>query len=823
MRVSLSWLQDLVKLEDSAEQLAERLSMAGFEVEDIEDLSLLAQGVVVGHVLEREKHPDADKLSVCKVDVGSGTPLQIVCGASNVRAGIHVPVATVGAVLPAVNLTIKAGQLRGVASEGMICSLAELGQSSDVDGIAILEDLVSTVPSPGTPVASLLGLDDTVLELAITANRPDGLSMAGIAREVSALTGAELKLPLLEQPTAIVPLQTDASSADVMQQGGLYAVTEFTGLNAAMPTPAWLRQRLERAGMNSVNFVVDLTNLVMLEQGQPLHAFDADVLDRLSGRAVSAADFGLRQANDGESFTGLDGREIKLDPRAQVVTCCNRPVALAGVMGSKDSGVTPATQRIWLESALFSPAAVRNSSRSGGMRTESSTRYEKGLPVEVTLAAAQRAIRLLQEHCGGEAGPTNVCSAPQQEKAPLMLRRLALHQLLGPLASDEGPLDLEDAVIEQCLKALGCELSGCEDGWTVRVPPSRSCDLIREVDLIEEVARLVGFDRFESHLPDPLEPGGLTPLQQAERRLRTLLCASGLQEITALSLTSAEPEASPVGAVTPEARIAISNPLLAETSHLRASLWEEHLRVCQRNLQASQPGCWLFEIGNVFTSEGDAIGQSARLGGVLCAERRLERWTTSGKASPPNYFTARGVLTQVFQALKLDVIDRAITCDGRLHPGRSAELVLEGRPLGCFGQLHPLLCEQFDLPDHTYLFDLDLKRLLEAATRTNRWTPAFKPFPTVPAMERDLAVVVKRDQPSADLIQAIRKSGKPLLESVEFIDRFDGGQLSDDQCSQAFRLRYRGKSSTLTDEQLQPVHDKVRQALIKQFNAELRS
>ena len=263
--------------------------------------------------------------------------------------------------------------------------------------------------------------------------------------------------------------------------------------------------------------------------------------------------------------------------------------------------------------------------------------------------------------------------------------------------------------------------------------------------------------------------------------------------------------------------------MLAETSHLRASLWEEHLRICQRNLQASQPGCWLFEIGNVFAMEGDAITQTSRLGGVICADRRLERWTTSGKAAPPDYFTARGVLASVFQALKLDVQDRPLSSDGRLHPGRSAELVLEGRPMGCFGQLHPLLAEQFDLPEQTYLFDLDLKRLLEAATRSNRWQPAFKAYATVPAMERDLAVVVQRDQRSADLLQAIRKAGKPLLESVELIDRFEGGQLSPDQCSQAFRIRYRGKNSTLTDEQLQPVHDKVRQTLVKQFKADLRS
>lgn len=823
MRVSLSWLQDLVQVKETADQLAERLSMAGFEVEEIDDLSRLAHGVVVGHVLEREKHPDADKLSICKVDVGADEALQIVCGASNVRAGIHVPVAMVGAVLPAVGLTIKAGQLRGVASEGMICSLTELGQSTDVDGIAILEDLLDCVPAPGTPAAPALGLDDTVLELAITANRPDGLSMTGIAREVSALTGASLSLPVLSPPAATAELATDASSADLMTSGGLYGLTEIKDVDGSKPSPIWLQRCLDRAGMNSVNAVVDLTNLVMLEQGQPLHAFDADVLDQLCGGDVTAKDFGLRLAKDGETFKGLDGRELTLDSRAQLVTCRDLPIALSGVMGSEASGVTTSTKRVWLESALFSPAAVRNTSRSAGCRTEASTRYEKGLPREITLPSAQRAIALITEHLGGTANQTFVCAKPYAAPPAIALRRSALHQLLGPLSTDAGPEDLDDVAIERCLTALGCDLAATDEGWSVSVPPSRSCDLTREVDLIEEVARLVGFDRFESHLPDPLEPGQLSPSQRAERQLRNLFCGAGLQEVTTLSLTASEPEANPVGAENQESRIAISNPLLAETSHLRASLWEEHLRVCQRNLQASQSGCWLFEIGNVFALDGEAITQSAQLSGVICGERRLERWTTNGKPSLPDYYTARGTLTRIFKALKLDVIDRPLSSDGRLHPGRSAELVLEGRPLGCFGQLHPLLTEQFDLPDETYLFDLDLQRLLDAATRSNRWTPAFKPFATVPAMERDLAVVVPRMQRSADLLQAIRKAGKPLLESVELIDRFEGGQLADDQCSQAFRIRYRGKDSTLTDDQLQPVHEKVRYALAKQFKAELRS
>ena len=818
MRVSLSWLQDLVQVNEPADQLGERLSMAGFEVEKMEDLSLLAQGVVVGEVVACDRHPNADKLSVCKVDVGNGQTLQIVCGARNVRAGIHVPVAMVGAVLPAVDLTIKAGELRGERSEGMICSLSELGQTSDVDGIAILEDLLDEVPSPGESVAESLGLNDSVLELAITANRPDGLSMTGIAREVAALTGAPLSLPQATTPSDPQSLASDQDSSTAMQAGGLYGLTEVKGIDGRSRSPRWLQQRLMRAGVNPVNAVVDITNLVMLEQGQPLHAFDADALESICGTAIKAEDFGLRQARDHESFTGLDGRDIELDPRVQVVTCRDRAVAVAGVMGSAESGVTVNTRRIWLESALFSPSSVRNSSRATGQRTDASTRYEKGLPRQITLPAAGRALTLLGEMLDAEIGTTWVCAAEQEADPVVILRRSALHRLLGPLESTNGdgqhePLD--DAQVEACLTALGCDLSSDADGWSVIVPPSRRMDLLREVDLIEEVARLVGFDRFQSHLPEPLEPGQLTLTQQAERRLRQRLTASGLQEISTLSLTGAN-ESEP-------SRIAISNPLLAETSHLRTALWQEHLQVCQRNLQASQPGCWVFEIGHVFSSDGAAIDQEARLSGVICGERRLSKWQSSGKTRQLDYYEARGVITTVLDAFGIEAQDRRLSDDVRLHPGRAASVVVEGRPLGCFGQLHPSLCASHELPADTYLFDLQLARLLEAATRSNRWSPQFKTYSTLPFSERDLAMVVPKSLAAGELLQAIRKAGKPLLESVELIDRFEGGQLGSDQCSQAFRLRYRGKDSTLNDEMIQPVHDKVRKALVKQFQVELRS
>ncbi|MDG2329101.1 MAG: phenylalanine--tRNA ligase subunit beta [Synechococcus sp. cluster2_bin.44] len=807
MRVSLSWLRELVQVDDSVDDLAERLSMAGFEVEDVDDLSARARGVVVGHVLTREKHPNADKLSVCSVDIGAEEPVQIVCGAANVRAGIHVPVATVGAVLPAVDLTIKAGELRGVASNGMICSLSELGLTAESSGIAVLEDTAKEVPAVGTPVAALFGLDDTVLELAITANRPDGLSMVGIAREVAALTNAALSLPSLNHTPHQEPLQAELD-------GSYYGIASVEGVHGEQHSSQWIQQRLNRAGINAVNAVVDITNLVMLEQGQPLHAFDAEALETLTGQSVDACSFAVRPAKDQETFVGLDDQSLSLDPRVQVVTCHDHAIAIAGVMGSRDSAVRDSTTKIWLESAMFSPIRVRQSSRAVGLRTDASSRFEKGLPSEITLACSERAIDLLNEQFSCRVNGRWVGGEGPKTPSPLVLRREALHQLLGPIDDGSGPVDLADNAIEQCLTALGCELSSTNEGWEVMTPPSRRQDLHREVDLIEEVARLVGFDKFGAHLPDPVAPGALTPRQQAERRLRQLFCSTGLQEITTLSL---------VGNSDGEARIPISNPLLAETSHLRTNLWEEHLQICVRNLKASMAGCSIFEVGYTYSGSPESVEQAGVVSGVICGDRRLERWSTNGKYKAPNYYEARGVLSRVMTAMHLDLSDRPLADDARLHPGRAATLVLEGRPLGCFGQLHPALADDLSLPECTYLFELELDRLLDAATRSNRWTPNYKPFPTVPASERDLAVVVDRSSKAGDLIQAIRKAGKPLLEHVELIDRFEGNQLGDNKVSQAFRLRYRSPNETLTDDKIQPVHDKVRAALSKQFKAELRS
>ncbi len=841
MRVSLQWLRELVACDLAAAELGERLSMAGFELDGLEDLAAQAAGVVVGYVEQRDPHPNADKLSVCRVQIGAAEPLQIVCGAANVRAGIHVPVATVGAYLPAVDLTIKPAELRGVASSGMICSLKELGLADSSDGIAILDQLLVRVPEVGAPVGPSFGLDDQVMELAITANRPDGLSMRGIAREVAALTGAPLTLPPADPSIAAEPLPLAAEALAAMEAGGLFSITALQGIRPAA-SPRWLQSRLERSGLRPINAVVDITNLVMLETGQPLHAFDATSLGQLGGAgdrpAIGA--IGLRQGTGQDRFAALDGSEHQLSGEALVVTYADRPIALAGVIGGAESAVTATSTEIWLEAAVFAPQAVRRSARSTGLRTDASTRFEKGLPPEVTLAAADRAVALLQELCGATVVGRWCHQGPAAGPSPLLLRRDALHQLLGPvqvLAGEPGDLeDLEDDQIIQTLTALGCELVEREagDGWDVLVPPSRSQDLVREVDLIEEVARLVGYDRFACHLPDPLEPGGLSPNQQVERRLRRALASAGLQETCHLSLGPASSILSSPGAgassaapgLPAPARLPLANPLLADYSHLRDGLVEELLLAARRNLQAGRSGFWAFEIGTVFAPGAQAPSQSQRLGGIVCGSRPSELWSAGGKPLAPTYFQARGLLQQALGALAIPPEDRLLAKPADhpfLHPGRAAQLLIEGRPVGWFGQLHPLQAEALDLPEATHLFELELAPLLTAATRRNRFQPSFAAYATVPASERDLALVVPTSVSCGQLLAAIRKAGKPLLEQADLLDRYEGAQVAAGSCSQAFRLRYRDAKRTLTEAEVEQAHQAVRRALESQFQAQLRS
>jgi phenylalanyl-tRNA synthetase beta chain len=810
MRVSLRWLRELVPFHSAPEELAERLSLAGFEVEADEDLEARARGVVVGTVLTRDPHPAADRLSVCRVDVGAADPLQIVCGAPNVRQDMTVAVALVGSHLPSVDLTIKPATLRGVDSHGMLCSLAELGLASESSGLVDLAAVAAGagvgLPAPGEPVGPLLGLDDRILELAITANRPDGLSMLGIAREVAALES------VLPTPPAVPPgpVSVGEALADPPPDGVGIALTHLQAVTVA-PSPGWLQRRLEAAGVRSINTVVDITNLVMLETGQPLHAYDRQRLPVGDGRG-----FGVRVGRDGETLQTLDEQLRAIGPEQLVITHGDEPVALAGVIGGLGSAVNASTTEVVLEAAVFPAATVRRSARGIGLRTEASARFERGVAAAATLAAADRAVALLQEICGARVLERHWSGLAPATPSAVTLRRGALDRLLGPLPSeDDAFAAIPDDTVVATLERLGCDVSADEDGWHVTPPPSRAQDLQREVDLIEEVARLIGYDRFGLHLPDPVEPGGLEPTQMVLRRLRAGLRSQGLQELCHLSLVPTDGERHD--------QVCLHNPLLAETSGLRQELLPALLQAALRNRQASRPGFWGFEIGHCFVQTPDGPRQELRLAGVLTGDRRSERWTSNGQGRQPDYWQARGVLAAALAEVSLCLQDRRLADDPLLHPGRAAGLILEGRQVGRFGALHPAEAERLDLDGVTHVFDLAVEPLLKAATRPSRLIPTFAAYPVVPASERDLAFVVSTDVEAAAVTQQLARAGGSLLEAVELLDRYTGTPVPDGSCSLAVRLRFRDPEATLTDDQVDPVMERLRQMLVERFSADLRS
>lgn len=810
MRVSLRWLRELVPFHTAPEELAERLSLAGFEVEADEDLEARARGVVVGRVLSRDPHPAADRLSVCRVDVGDSDPLQIVCGAPNVRQDMAVAVALVGSHLPSVDLTIKPASLRGVDSHGMLCSLAELGLASESSGLVDLAEVAAgsglDLPPPGLPVGPLLGLDDRILELAITANRPDGLSMLGIAREVAALESVHPTPP----PVPPGPVSDGEALAGLPPEGVRIALTRLEGVTVA-PSPTWLQRRLEMAGVRSINTVVDITNLVMLETGQPLHAYDGQRLP-----AGDGSGFGVRTGRTGESLQTLDDQRRPLGPEQLLITHGDLPVAVAGVIGGLESAVDGTTTDVVLESAVFPPAQVRRSARSLGLRTEASARFERGVAAAATLAAADRAVALLQQLCGATVRDRRWSGAAPGAVAAVGLRRGALDRLLGPLPTDDDAFAaIPDDTVVATLERLGCRVSPDDEGWQVTPPPSRAQDLQREVDLIEEVARLIGYDRFGLHLPDPVEPGGLDDPLMVLRRLRAALRSQGLQELCHLSLVPTDGDRRD--------QVCLHNPLLAETSSLRQELLPALLQAAVRNLQASRPGFWGFELGHCFVQTPDGPRQELRLAAVLAGENRSERWTSSGHDRQPDYWQARGIIAAAMAEIGLSLQDRRLSDDPQLHPGRAATLVLEGRPLGRFGALHPAEAERLDLPGVIHVLDLAVDPLLKAATRPPRLMPTFAPYPVVPSSERDLAFVVSADLDAAAVLSQLAKTGGALLEGVELLDRYTGSPVPSGSCSLAVRLRFRNPAATLTDAQVDPVLERLRQVLLERFNADLRS
>ncbi|ACK66832.1 phenylalanyl-tRNA synthetase, beta subunit [Rippkaea orientalis PCC 8801] len=812
MKISVNWLQELVNVTLPPETLAEILTVAGIEVEEIEDRRQWADGVLIGKIIDRQPHPNADKLSVCQVDIGKETPLNIVCGAPNARSDIFVAVATLGTYLPQIDLKIKPAKLRGVPSEGMICSLAEVGLAKESAGIHIFDDNSLKLGADARP---FLGLDDVILDISPTANRADALSMVGVAREVAALTGGKLSLP---QPPDLSLPETSSYRLNVTVEDGnacpAYLGTVIENVKIA-PSPEWLQRRLQAAGVRPINNVVDVTNLVLLEWGQPLHAFDREKLQVIAKNQPLT--LGIRFAKDTETLKTLDDQERTLKPVNLLITANDHPVALAGVMGGQETEVDENTQNIVLEAALFDQVTIRRSSRAQSLRSESSARYERGVNQSALEIACRRAIALICELAGGTAVTQVIAdNRPDLSTESIILRLERVHQVLGPIEKEGTITQIAATDVERILTDLGCHLTlveGTNKVWRVSVPSYRYRDLEREIDLIEEVARLYGYDNFCDELPDKSEPGGLSFEYQVQRKVREVFRGVGLTEVVQYSLVKPE-----------KADIVLANPLFAEYAALRTNLLDGLIDSFVYNQSQGNGALNAFEIGRIFRIIDGKDQEWDEIAGIFGGDVFPQgRWTRSGKSVPMTWYEAKGILESVFGRLGLAVTYQADNSDERLHPGRTASLWVGKERLGIFGQLHPQLRQEKDLPDAVYVFALNFDILLASLAKEDLITPILRPYSTYPAVERDLAFFAPLKVSVAELTQVMNKAGGNLLTEVELFDQYQGENVPAGQRSLAFSLAYRASDRTLTDGDVEPVHDKIRNALVKQFEVTLRS
>ncbi|MGI2294806.1 phenylalanine--tRNA ligase subunit beta [Paenibacillus sp. GXUN7292] len=812
MKVSYKWLSDYISLEQiSAAELAEQMTRGGIEIDIVEPLNKGVSDVVVGYVVSKEKHPDADKLNVCKVDVGTEEILQIVCGAPNVDAGQKVPVAIVGAKLPG-DFKIKRAKLRGVESQGMICSAKELGLNDKLlpkeqqEGILVLPEHTPL----GTPIVDVLAMNDEVLELDLTPNRSDCLSMLGVAYEVGALTGRSVQLPQANVAEgADRAADHIAVRIDAKEQCSHYAARYISGI-AIGESPQWLKSKLMAAGVRPINNVVDITNFVMLEYGQPLHAFDAD---RIPGGRIH-----VRLAKEGETLVTLDDQERKLEPHMLLIADDNGPIGLAGVMGGASTEVTESTSNILLESAKFAGSSIRKTSRQLGLRSEASIRFEKEADAGNVIAALDRAAALIAELAGG-----TVNSGIVEDKAGELQLKTVIVQL--PQVNSYLGTALQAAEVEAILSKLQFDykLSGAEQ-FEITVP-SRRGDITRSVDIIEEIARLYGYDNIPTTpIYGEVIPGALTKPQAVRRELRKRLSDAGLFEVISYSFTSpARTELFPqLAEQTKPVKLAM--PMSEERSVLRTTLVAQLIETAAYNRNRKNESALLYEIGSVYhTNEETLTGlpvEKHRFAALLTGNRQQPQWNS--KASAVDFYDAKGIIETVASVLGLqDKISYAQAQPEHFHPGRTAAVLLQtaGGPvtIGYVGQLHPALQLAEDLAD-TYVLEIDLEQIYELAGDEI----VYRTLPRYPAIQRDIAVVVDDAVSSAELIGLAQAQAGALLESAHVFDVYKGDRLGAGKKSVAIALVYRHQERTLTDEEVTELHGQVIQQLEQTFAAQLR-
>jgi len=802
MRVSYRWLNEMVETGLPPEELAEKLTMAGVEVEKIERPGEKLHGIVVGEVLSVGRHPNADKLTVCRVDSGEGE-LQIICGAPNVRAGAKVAVGLVGAVLSdGTSLRkLRKARIRGVDSEGMICSEMELGLGDDADGIIILPDEYEV----GQNLASALGLDDAILVIDLTPNRPDCLSILGVAREVAAILDTEVK-PL---SLAIVEKDEPASKyASVVTEDfelcPRYCARVLTSIRVG-PSPLWLKQKIELCGIRAINNIVDVSNYVMLEMGQPLHAFD---LEKLKERRVV-----VRRAVNGETIVTLDGQERELTGDMLVIADAKRPIAIAGVMGGANTEVDEQTTSILLESAYFKPSSVRRTSGKLGVSTEASYRFERGADPEAQAAAATRAAELMRAIAGGEIkkGVIEV-SRGDLPRPEVRVRNSRVNLVLGT--------SIPDAQIEDAYRRLGLQVIEKEKDAVVLKPPSFRRDLVQEIDFVEEVARTFGYDRLPTPVTRPRI--GVTkrdPWQVFEALTKNVLTNYGFFEIISSDLISERRCRQIVDLLfdEPVEVLRVLKPVSAERDVLRPSLLAGLLECMARNQSQRPDRISLFEVGRVRrrAESGEAIERTSLCLGMTGCSRE-KGWDLS--QPEVDFYDLKGVVEGYLCWLGIERVSFREVQKPLFHPGRSASIFADRKEIGHIGQLSGSAYDAFDLKPVAIACEMDAESLVGLMD----FSVKYRKPPVFPGSSRDIAIIVDEKITYGEVLFALRKKRSKILESIELFDVYRGEQIGVGRKSMAFSLKYRSKRGTLTDEEVEAAHSAIRSSLIRELACEIR-
>lgn len=781
MQFPESWLRNLVNPALDTAQLSHVLTMAGLEVEASTPAAPPFNNVVVAEILSAEKHPDADRLRVCQVDVGEASPITIVCGAPNAAAGLKVPCARPGAILP--GFEIKIAKVRGVESFGMLCSTRELGLEGAADGLMELPDDAPV----GEDFRSWLNLDDTLITLKLTPNRADCLSMQGIAREVGAITGAEVRLPQIREiETRIqdtVPVQVMASEACPRYLGRV-----VRGINAQATTPRWMAERLERSGIRPLLAPIDITNYVLLELGQPMHAF---ALSRIQGEIE------VRMARAGEQLQLLNGQTAELTPDMLVIADANGPVALAGIMGGQSSSVERFTVDVFLEAAFFAPAAIAGRARRLGLSTDSSHRFERGVDFGATRLAMERATELLVDICGGQVGPITEAVAVLPQRTPITLRLARLKRVAG--------VELDTEQVVRDLTALGA-LVEREDDTLIVTPPSFRFDLVIEEDLIEEAVRLFGYDNIPAQ--PPAAPSRMLPHDETilpDDILRQMLVGLDYQEVITYSFVDPAWET----ALDADARpMPLANPIASQLSVMRTTLWGGLIETLRHNLNRQQERVRIFELGRVYASLAQ---QPLKIGGVIYGDVLPEQWGASARRV--DFFDLKGDIERLFG----HALDTRPGVHPALHPGQSAELWHDGKTIGWLGALHPRLVQAFDLPSAPMLFEIDAQVLAQ------RSVPRHAAVSRFPLVRRDLAFVLDVQTPAGELLAALREAAPAQVRSIDVFDDYRGKGMAENQKSLAIRVVMQDTQRTLTDQEVEDSVQKLVKTALRQCNASLRA